>query len=267
VEITIKSLRIIKEGTQAKSGQPYKWVSVMADDGSEKGTEYTTFDAGVLKLGPGSVIDIGDPVIKGGKLSFKELVSLVSEGQASEAPVPGPSESSGAGAYKRDTEAIRLEYGLKAHLQAIERASIEAQTAYNGIMRLSSIPGIELTDDSAAAYEEAIAWARAKMAATLANQGPSETTGAKSDTGKAAAPGEAPAPAAEGTPTALSFPHLGALLQWCATKGIDRKGFMKLVGATEATLPHVDIEAAFQAVTDHLREYGHLEEEIFGKAQ
>jgi len=88
MQITIKSTRIIKEGTQAKSGQPYKWCSVIAEDGTEKGTEYTTFDTGILKLGPGSIIEIGEPVIKGGKLSFKSIESIVKEVSATSAEAP-----------------------------------------------------------------------------------------------------------------------------------------------------------------------------------
>ena len=79
MQITIKSMRIIREGDGSDGKRAYKWVSVMADDGSEKGTEYTTFDAGVFKLGPGSVIDIGDPETKDGKLKFKKVEKVISE--------------------------------------------------------------------------------------------------------------------------------------------------------------------------------------------
>lgn len=260
MEVTIKSLRIIKEGTQEKSGQPYKWMSVMVDDGSEKGTEYTTFDAGVLKLGPGSVIDIGDPVTKEGKLSFKKIVKVVSEVQASEAPGPG----TGGSAYKRDTEAIRLEYNLKAYLQQVDRISIECQTSLNRLIELVIAEKLPLDHPR---VEKALAWAESRFDQKAGSAASSEATGSKSARDKTPAPGKTPAPAEEKAPETPSFPHVGALLKWCAEQGISRPAFMTIIGVKEEELARVNIDTAYTLIKDHLREHSNLESEIFGSKE
>lgn len=152
MQILIKSTRVIKEGKQTKTGQPYKWCSVIADDGTPKGTEYTTFDAGVLRLGPGSVIDIGEPIIKEGKLSFKEIVTVISEVAAVSQPVK-----------TNGSHQLSDEQCLK--LKAEETASIEAQTAYNGIIELAKQG--EVDDKFKRLYEKALDWADIKLDATM----------------------------------------------------------------------------------------------------
>ena len=136
MQIKIKSTRVIKEGVR-KDKSPYKWCSVIVDDGSEKGTEYTTFDTGVLNLGAGSVIEIGEPKIKEGKLSFKDF-KVVSEVKAEASAGPGataPPPPGGAG-YKRDAEGIRLEYELRGKIEAQKNASIEGQAVMNGALEV-----------------------------------------------------------------------------------------------------------------------------------
>ena len=223
------------------------WINTRVT--SDTGVIFSTFHKGAQEIAEGDTVEMEVTVSEKGN-NFDEY-KILEKGSAPTADVPSNGGTPGGGAYKRDTEAIRLEYGLKAHLQAIERASIEAQTAYNGIMRLSSVPGVELTGDSAAAYEEAINWARLKMAATLANQGPSEVTGAKSGRGDAPAPGKAPASTEDKAPKAPSFPHVGALLKWCADNGVDRSTFLGIVGATEQDLPKINVEDAYQAVLQY----------------
>ncbi len=270
MQLTIKSHRIIQEGTQAKSGQPYKWVSVMADDGSPEGTEYTTFDTGVLKLGPGSIIEIGDPVTKGGKLSFKKLVSVVSEVKASEIPTEsGPAAAPAGGGYKRDVEGIRFEYQCKAQIIKGERASIEAQTAYKGIIELAtSLTMDESTDETRKAYEEAIAWARVKMAANLSTQGSPEPAGAPP------APSIPDAPVETGVSPPYvepdeSFPHIGALLAWCKNYGIDRPTFLTIVKCEEKAVKELDVDKTFALIKAYLieRAGAQAEAQIFGKPE
>jgi len=76
MEIEVKASQVLKTGTN-KSGE-WELIKVTSQDG----TEYTTFDKKAKKLGSGAVIDIGEPVIKEGKISFKEVVKVVKEGQA-----------------------------------------------------------------------------------------------------------------------------------------------------------------------------------------
>lgn len=233
MEIKIKSTRVIKEGIQEKSKQPYKWVSVMADDGSEKGTEYTTFDAGVLKLGPGSVIEIGDPKTKEGKLSFKEVVKVVSEVKAAE-PAREP------GTYKRDTEAIELEYRLKGKLQAIERASIEGQTVYNGVIELlTHWPDVKSRPDTVALIDDVILaglqWAKKAVG----------TSGAPVEK-KAEPKAEAPKKTEEGGPTPVELPNFKdgpALVNYALQNGWKIERLKTSLGITNPT-EIKDIEAA-----------------------
>jgi len=236
MEIKIKSTRVIKEGTQAKSKQPYKWVSVIVDDGSEKGTEYTTFDAGVLNLGAGSIIDIGEPKIKEGKLSFKDF-KVVSEVKAGE-----PAAPPGGGGYKRGTEGIEFEYRLKAKLQAIERASIEGQTVYNGVIQLlTHWPDVKSRPETVLLIDEVIVgglqWAKKAVG----------TSGAPVEKKEAGAPGkEPPKPEVKGGPTPVELPKFKdgpALVNYALKNGwkIDRvKSSLGINNPTEIK----DIEAA-----------------------
>ncbi|KKN71453.1 hypothetical protein LCGC14_0420320 [marine sediment metagenome] len=76
MEITIRSSKILKQG-ERKDGTPYTWLAVIAEG---TGVEYTTFDK-KANAGAGAVLDIGEPIIKEGKHSFKECKVI------SEAPV------------------------------------------------------------------------------------------------------------------------------------------------------------------------------------
>lgn len=250
----------IKEGTN----QHGPWTNTMVT--GEDGSKFGTFHKSATEIKKGDVIKL-EPVIKAGKTNFDSF-EFVSKGPGHNGGSPVTEGAPAGSAYKRDTEGIRFEYGLKAHLQSIERASIEAQTAYNGIIELAKGATIEGQNDLREAVTEAIAWARKKMAASLGTSVRSEPARSKSGDSTAAAPVETSTPAAEEAPVdqggeELSrFPHLGALLQWCATKDIDRKTFMWLVKADESTIGKVDIDEAFQIVTDHLKEYDKLKAEF-----
>ena len=232
----------IKTGTN-KNGE---WINTRIT--SDTNVVFSTFHKSAQEIVVGDLIEI-EPQVSDKGNNFDEYTIL--EKSTAPAPTPASSDSPPNGAYKRDTEAIHLEYGLKAHLQAIERASIEAQTAYNGIISLANTRGLD--DKLTPIYEEAIAWARVKMSATLANQAPVAATGAKSGIDKTSAPGEAP-PAEEGsTPGPKSFPHVGALLAWCLTNGVDRPAFLNINGATEETLPKINVEDAYQQVLEFIK--------------
>jgi len=142
MEITVKSVKVVKTGTN-KSGA-WELIRVTTLDG----TEYTTFDKKVKHMGEGAVIDIGEPDIKEGKISFKEIVKVVKEGQA-------PAVTSGNG---KSPEQI-----------AIERCSIEGQTAYNGIIQLIDREAAEKVDIVPADLKTlTFDYARVKMSKSLA---------------------------------------------------------------------------------------------------
>ncbi len=224
MQITIKSMRIIKEGDGSDGKRAYKWVSVMADDGSEKGTEYTTFDAGVLKLGPGSVIDIGDPETKDGKLKFKKVEKVISEVAAIPTPLPpGP-----------DRQTTPEEWKEK---QLIEHASFEAQTAYKGAIELLAARG--MAEEGKELIEAALAWGIKRLNPTLQE---ALTT----------MPHLARPEGDNGHPT---FKNPGEFLTAMHKKGLSRKQVidelirLKLIKA-EADLPRLDLEVAWETLKD-----------------
>jgi len=70
MQITIKSAKVGKTGT-SKQGD---WELIIVT--SEDGTDYATFEKSAKNLLPGVVIDIGEPIIKEGKCSFKEYTVI-----------------------------------------------------------------------------------------------------------------------------------------------------------------------------------------------
>jgi hypothetical protein len=74
MQITVKSSQVVKTGTN-KAGD-WELIKVTSEDG----TGYATFDKKAKHLGTGAVIDIGEVDIKDGKISFKEVVSVVKDG-------------------------------------------------------------------------------------------------------------------------------------------------------------------------------------------
>ena len=214
---------------------------------SDTGVVFSTFHKGAQEIAEGDVVEMEVTVNEKGN-NFDEY-KILEKGSAP-AAVPSNGGPPGAGAYKRDTEAIRIEYGLKAHLQAIERASIEGQTAFNGIVSLANTRGLD--DKLTPIYDEAIAWARAKMKATFVNQGPSEPPRSKSEGGQSETLGKDLALTEDKPPEAQRFPHVGALLARCAELGINRPTFLTIVGATEKDLPKVNVEDAYQAVLQYM---------------
>lgn len=55
----------------------------------------------------------------------------------------------------------------------------------------------------------------------------------------------------------VEFPHIGALLKWCAERGVSRDKFKEINGITKETdLPKVNLAEAHQLVVDWLKEQG-----------
>ncbi len=234
MQITIKSLRVIKEDDGKESGKrAYKWVSVVADDGSVKGTEYTTFDAGVLKLGVGSVIDIGEVEIKEGKLKFKKVITVISA--AAVVAVPAPK-----GAGKASLPDMSKEEWKEK--QRIERASFEAQTAYKGALGLFTETGMAPAE-AKELIELAIAWGIKRLNPTLG-----EVLGTMPHVARLKSEGE-------GTKT---FRNIGGFLTAMLEKGFSRKQVigelirLKLI-KNESELPRLDPEVAWEILKDVIK--------------
>jgi len=114
MQIKVKSAKVGKTG-ENKNG---KWELIVVT--SEDGTDYTTFHKGAKSLQAETVIDIGEPIIKEGKISFKEY-QIISEPavQSSKNGQPGMTPEAWA-------EKDRL-----------ERWSRECNTCFMGIMELA----------------------------------------------------------------------------------------------------------------------------------
>lgn len=240
----------VKEGTNEKG--PWVNTRVTGDDGAVFGT----FSKSAAEIKKGDLIEL-EPVVKGKNVNFSEWKML--EKAAASSDNGGGSASAPAG-YKRDTEAIRLEYNLKAYLQQVDRISIEQQSSLHRLVELVIADKLKLDNPR---VKKALTWAESRFDQKAGAAAPSEAVTTKSDKGETPAPSKTPAPAAAEEPIAPSFPHVGALLKWCAEQGVDRKAFMSIVGVKEEELARVDIETVHTLIRDHLREHGQLEKELF----
>ena len=136
MEISVKEVKILKKG-ENKFG-PWNLVLVTTED-----TEYTTLakEADIIK--PGSIVNITDmDKDEKGRESFKKF-ELLSVGKLPE---------------KRDGDSMSKDDWSQK--QAIERASIESQTAYKGIIELLNNKVIELDHEQA---KQALAFASARL--------------------------------------------------------------------------------------------------------
>lgn len=145
-KITVKEVR----GPLGKGEK--KFFSIKDD----KGGEFTSFDTKLANIKPGSVLE-AEVEVSGQYINLKEW-KVISE--------PSP-EAPSSTTYRRDTEGIEFEYRLKAHLQEIERKSIEAQSAYRGIMELAAqeLPK-EISGKFGEVFDLALDWAKARLGVT-----------------------------------------------------------------------------------------------------
>lgn len=135
MQLTVKETKVLKTGTN-KSGE-WELIKVTSEDN----TEYTTFDKKAKNL-TGAVIDI-EPIIKEGKLSFKDFKVIVEASKESSIP---------------HGNGDQMSKGEWADKDRRHRESIEAQVAYKGI--------IELMVGKVASKEDetmALTWARARL--------------------------------------------------------------------------------------------------------
>ena len=194
----------------------------------EDGAEFTTFNTKIAEVPLNSIINIEPKVVsKGGKtyVNFDEY-EIVEKGTES---VNGGSTS-----FKRDTDAIKLEYQLRSRLQDLKNLSIDGQTAFNGIVSMVNTgKGVD-----AEIYGLACEWAKRKLTATMATVPPSKQVEPKRSEVKEPEQQE-------------KCKSIGDLLTFCSKNGIDRKKFLELVEITEADIPKPG-ESVNQS---HIRDY------------
>lgn len=138
MQITVKSTKVGKTGKSDKGD----WELIVVK--SEDGTDYTTFHKSAKNLSPGTVIDIGEPKIKDGKISFKEF-TVVS------APAAAPAPASANGQSGMSPEAW-------AEKDRLECRSREANTCFMGLTTMASSPDPlkNMTPDTIARYHDAL---------------------------------------------------------------------------------------------------------------
>ncbi len=141
MQITVKSSKVGSTGTSQKGA----WELIVVT--SADNTDYTTFHKGAKNLVAGTVIDIGEPKIEGGKCSFKEY-TVVSEALA---PV-----------VEENRNGMTPE--LWAEKDRLERWSKECNTCFMGIMEITKnqAPEGKLKD----VYDAALDWAMAHFKGT-----------------------------------------------------------------------------------------------------
>lgn len=233
--------QIIVREVRGPLGKGEKKFYAIKDD---KGGEFTTFDPSVSKLTPGSIIE-AEIKVEGKYVNIQEW-KLIEAGPANAQPGAG-------GQYKRDTEGIRFEYELKAYLQGIERASIEAQTAYNGLIKVLELVSISPTTEkfihklAPGILQKALAYAESRLDAAMASK-PPQSPKAPPETQKASATpkGKEKGQSPEG------FKNVGELLTWALQQGISRIKFLEITGATEADIAKLNLVDAKQALDDYL---------------
>jgi len=213
----------VEEKTPRSGGKPFYVVY------GQNGEEITDFDPAFKGFGKGTRINF-EPKIDGTHTNFArwEMIELIEAAPGGNDGPPSPSKS--------DTEGIRYEYQLKARLQATELASMEARTAFNGVVELVKAGKLGVGDTKAT---EALEWASARIAASKVAQ--QTETDVETGAGEPITDPKAP------------FPNIGALLLWCSKLDppISQAEFLKIVGVKEEELPRVDIPTAFQLVKDH----------------
>ncbi len=240
MQITIgQEARVLKTGTNKQGGE---WELIAVK--SAKGTEYTTFDRKVKHLGVGSVIEVGEPEEKNGKLSFEKVVDVISE------VAPGVvSDGKEMGSYKRDIEGIQFEYGLKMEMQEINRVSVEAQTAFNGLVSIFSASTftVEMAEELKPVWQKALQWVEVKLDASMQNSKPIIRVADKKAPAETIISGKAPE-------SEHPFPNIGALLKWCMDNGISRDKFMEINQVKEKDLPKLNLDTAYDLVLTYLKQ-------------
>jgi len=134
MEIKVKSSQVVKTGSNSKGD--WELIKVISEDG----TGYTTFDKKAKYLGTGAVVDIGEPDIKEGKISFKEVIKVIKEGT-------GQAQAPSSNRYGQDSPE--------------KRQSIETMNAITNVMTSYTQIAIALGEPPAnlkLLWERALIW-------------------------------------------------------------------------------------------------------------
>lgn len=226
------------------------------------GAEYTTFDAKVADLNPGSVIEGEITITVKGE---KQYINLGEWKLLEAGPLPAGNGHGGGdrGPYKRDTEGIRFEYELKAYIEGVKHISIEAQTAFNGVVKLLEIAMISEKVDTLVAelspelWKKALVWAERKFDASMAQQ---ESAPKAPETSR-----KAPEPSGTGLKTGNGdpidpehpFANVGQLLQWAHKEyQLSKATVMEICGVNEQTLSKLNLVDAHIAIVDYIKIFG-----------
>jgi len=153
MQITIKSVKVGKTGTSAKGD----WELIVIT--SEDGTDYRTFQKSAKNLIAGTVIDIGETVIKEGKITIKEY-TVVSAPAAPALPNDVQPAYIPGGAVKIDTSQDMTPEKW-AEKDERQRLSIETQVAYKGIMELAGAHENPISEKFEVIFDAALDWAMA----------------------------------------------------------------------------------------------------------
>ena len=231
----MQKIKVANIAEKSGTGKAGPWTNWRVTD--ENGVTFSTFhrSAGTIQIG--DTLEI-DPTITSKGANFDEFKILESVG------APAPKTWASAPASPDAT--------IISKMELVSRESI---AAFSGIMGLAAVPGVELTDNSAKAYEAAISWAirRLGIPGSALQSRPAATTAPQSAPSTVQGVTPLPPPVMPEQASGSGFPHIGALLQWCVSKGVDRRTFLNLTYTTEETLAKVDIESAYQVVADYLK--------------
>ena len=268
MQITVREIKTLKTGSRkGKNGDDIPWTlyAVVSEDGTEKGTKYTTFDGGVSKLNKGAVIEIGDPIIEGGNVKFKGVERIISN----PASTPAPSSPTGAASGTQETRMTNEDWERK---DKIKNNSIESQVAFNGIVTLVaacySTQTFSLPPELEDTYKRALAWADGhfilyngdkKLKEILSKppviQKPVEVpNGEVSEVGYTEEGIEDIFPDTPADVTHESqFKNLGEFLTACMKKNITKSVVMETLEVSEAELQRLNLDEAWELLNDKLR--------------
>lgn len=229
--------RVERKMPKKEGGNPFYVVYGQA------GEEMTTFDEALYGFGKGTRLNV-EPKVNGRHVNITDWALL--EEVKGTGPAPGGAPPGGGGSYKKDVDGLREEYRLKAGLVARERASIEAQTVYNGAVAVITCPGgydslpAATKDALHELIREAIKWGKARFTAAPV---PPAAPEPEKESATAEAPKQAPPAGGNGLPEFKTGVELvnyalkhGYTVDKLRPLGLDKPTEIKDVGAATKVL-------------------------------
>ena len=205
-----------------------EWTKVTIT--GEDGSQFTTFDTKAEGL-RGALIEL-EPIVKGKYINFEKWKVL------EESTVAPTHESKGNG-FKRDTDAIRLEYGFKLTLEKEKAKSVEAQVKLKdtGLYVVSG----KAPDNIVKKYNEVL---DKGLDYFLTSPEP------KPDTVK-----EKAKEATKGPETAPPK-NVGELFKFANDNGVPRSKVMEILDVTEEDLPKLNLDDSYQVIVEYIKKEG-----------